>query len=182
MLSTEKKLRLLGCEVSLDGYLALVGNTEMKVSNASEYFEHIVAFNVSQYKIHPSSLPAAFNLASCLFSMHEWMWNTYGKALGENLDSAKDFNAHVQAECDAFKYIRDLANASKHISLTSPSTQATHITDTSSIQSKYDEGVYGGSKYGRGVVVINDGDKKVDFEAIADTVLLLWREQLEKLE
>lgn len=154
----------------------------MKISNASEYFEHVVTFNASQYKMQPSSLPAAFNLANCLFSMHEWMWNTYGKALGEGLDSAKDFNTYMQAKSDAFKYIRDLSNASKHVSLSSASTQATHITDTSSIQSKYGEGVYGVSKYSRGVVVINDGDNKVDFEAMADKVFLLWGELLDELE
>ena len=144
------------------------------VATARDYFDHVVAYNLQQYKSQPTSLPAAFNLASSLFSMHEWMWDTYGNALGADLSNARDFNSHVQIVCPAFKHMRDLANASKHVCLSSPSTQATHITDTTAIESRYGEGVYGVSKYGRGVVVIDDGGTKVDFENTADAVVKYW--------
>ncbi|WP_152563279.1 hypothetical protein [Ruegeria halocynthiae] len=148
------------------------------ISTARQYFDQVVAYNVQQYKAQPTSLPAAFNLASSLFSMHEWMWHTYGNALGANLGSARDFNSHVQTACPAFKHMRDLANASKHVFLSSPSTQAAHITDTSAVESRYGKGAYGRGKYGRGVVVIDDGGTKVDFENTADEVYKYWEDLL----
>lgn len=151
------------------------------VATAREYFDQVVAYNVQQYKSQPTSLPAAFNLAGSLFSMHEWMWHTYGSALGGSLRNAHDYNSHIQTACPAFKHMRDLANASKHVSLSSPSTQATHITDTSAVESVIGEAIIGVSKIGRGVVVIDDGGTKVDFENTADEVLEYWEEVLKKL-
>jgi hypothetical protein len=150
------------------------------ISTAREFFEQVVEYNLQQYKSQPTSLPAAYNLANSLFSMHEWMWHTYGNELGESLRNASAFNSHVQNACPAFKHMRDLANASKHVSLKSPSTQATHITDTTAIESRYGVAVYGVSKYGRGVVVIDDGGTKVDFENAADEVYVYWRDLLLK--
>lgn len=151
-----------------------------KITTAQEYFEQVVGYNVQAYKAQPSSLPAAYNLANALFSMHEWMWHTYGAALGKNLRSARDFNNQVQNACPAFMHIRDLANAAKHVSLSSPSTQATKIADTVAIKSRYGEGVWGVSKFGRGVVVIDDGGTLVDFENTADEVVEYWQYLLGK--
>lgn len=153
-----------------------------KIDSAKEYFDQVVDFNVTAYKAQPTSLPAAYNLANALFSMHEWLWHTYNKALKGTFHSARDFNAHTQNVCPAFKHIRDLANAAKHVSLSKSSTQASHISDTTSIESKWGEGVYGVSKYGRGVVVINDGGTKIDFENTADEVHDYWRQIIEELE
>ena len=151
------------------------------VSTAREYFEKVISYNLQQYKAEPTSLPAAFNLSNSLFSMHEWMWHTYGNALGASLRSASDFNSHVQSMCPAFKHMRDLANASKHVSLSSPSTQAAHITDTEAIESKWDEAVWDVVKWERGVVVINDGNAKVDFESTADELHSYWEAMLGKM-
>ena len=98
-----------------------------------------------------------------------------------SLRNASDFNRLVQSACPAFKHMRDLANASKHVTLSSPSTHATSITDTKAIKSKWGGAVYGVSKYGRGVVVIDDGGTNVDFENTADEVHGFWKEQLEQL-
>jgi hypothetical protein len=151
------------------------------IATAKQYFDDVVGYNLAAYKAQPTSLPAAYNLANSLFSMHEWMWSTYGTALGTSLNNARDYNAYVQANCTGFKYMRDLANAAKHVSLSSASTQATHITDTAAIESKWGEGVYGVSKYGRGVVVINDGGTNVDFENTADAVHAYWNNVLVNL-
>lgn len=154
----------------------------MKIKTAQEYFDHVIAYNLQQYKAQPSSLPAAYNLAGALFSMHEWMWSTYGTALGADLHSAHDYNAFVQVSCAGFKHIRDLANAAKHVLLSSPSTQAAHISDTTAVESRYGEGAYGVGKYGRGVVVIDDGGTHVDFENTADEVYEYWHCMIDEME
>jgi hypothetical protein len=110
------------------------------------------------------------------------MWNAYECKLGFGMHNKYDYSAYVQGVCGEFKYIRDLANASKHVFLTSPSTKATHITDTSSVDSKWGEGAYGVSKYGRGVVVMRAGDVIVDFEGAADKVFEYWQDMLERMD
>lgn len=156
------------------------------IATASDYFEQVLGYNLQQYKAQPTCLPAAYNLAGSLFSMHEWVWDSYGNKLeqhlGVKLGSAAALNTHTQSNCLAFKYMRDVANASKHVSLSKASTQATHITDTTAIESKWGEAAYGVSKYGRGVVVIDDGGTKIDFENAADEVVEYWCELLDELE
>lgn len=152
------------------------------ISEAGEYFDQVVDFNLQAYKAQPTSLPSAYNLANALFHMHEWVWHTYNSELKGKYPSPNRFHAHIQNVCPAFKHIRDLANASKHVSLTSPSTKATHIKDTTSIESKWGEAVYGVSKYGRGVVVIDDGGAKIDFENTADEVFEYWRQVMNEMQ
>jgi hypothetical protein len=151
------------------------------ITTAKEYFNEVVGYNLEAYKAKPTSLPAAYNLANTLFSMHEWMWSTYGTALGADCQKVKDYKAHVLADCTGFKHMRDLANASKHVSLSSASTQATQITDTAAIESNVGEAIIGVSKIERGVVVINDGGTNVDFENTADEVHAYWNNVLVNL-
>jgi hypothetical protein len=152
------------------------------IATAREYFDQVVAYDLDHYKAQPSSLPAAYNLAGSLFSMHEWVWDSYGDKLelqlGVKLRNAFALNSHTQSNCPEFKYIRDVANASKHVSLINASTQATHITDTTAIESTFGGGVFGGSKFGRGVVVIDDDGTKIDFENTADKVYSYWEHML----
>ena len=156
------------------------------ISNAKEFFEQVLDYNLKQYKADPTCLPAAYNLASALFSMHEWMWHSYKTeletALGEGFDSEKAFNKWMQKNLTAYAHMRDLANASKHFVLKNPSTAATKITDTVAIESKYGEAIYGKSKYGRGVVAINDGGTHVDFENTANEVYIYWGALLVKID
>jgi hypothetical protein len=158
------------------------------VSNAREFFDEVLEYNLAAYKADPTCLPAAYNLASALFSMHEWMWHSYKTelktVLGTGFDNEKTFNKWMQEDLTAYMHMRDLANASKHFVLRekSASTAATKITDTVAIESKYGEGVYGESKYGRGVVAINDGGKYVDFEDTAIEVYEFWGALLSKIK
>jgi hypothetical protein len=89
----------------------------------------------------------------------------------------------VQTPCTAFKYIRDLANASKHVSLNSASTSANHITHTTGQESVIGKGLIGAAKIGgRGVVSIVDGDKRIDFENSAEAVYSYWENLLSQFK
>jgi hypothetical protein len=83
---------------------------------------------------------------------------------------------------NTFKAHAQLSNASKHMSLSKASTQATHITNTSSIESKWGKAVWGASKFGRGVVVIDDGGTKIDFENTAEAVIAYWEDMLKSMD
>jgi hypothetical protein len=156
------------------------------IATAREYFDQVVAYNLEQYKAQPTSLPAAYNLAGSLFSMHEWVWHSYGdeleRQLGVTFRNAAALNAHTQSNCPAFKYLRDLANASKHVSLSKASTQATHISNTSAVESVIGEAIIGISKIERGVVTIRDGSENEDFEDAADEVYEYWKTLLDRLQ
>ena len=115
--------------------------------------------------------------------MRDWVWKSYdskqlGQRLGVKLSNKSAFNEHIKCKCPAFKYMRDVANASKHVSLSSASTQAKHIKDTG--LSGWGEGGYGLGRYG-GSIMIDDGGKKVYFEEVAKEVYCYWKNLLEKL-
>lgn len=158
------------------------------IGNTREYFDEIVEYNLQQYKAQPTCLAAAFNLANALFHLHEWFWHDYENELkimfGENVKSEKKFSGAVQDKCNAFKNIRDLANASKHVTLTQkPSTNAKHITDTYANEDDYVEDDYVEDDYveGKGVY-INDGGNNVDFGDCADEVYEYWSSLIIALE
>jgi len=151
------------------------------IGTANDYFEQVVGYNLATYKAEPSNLPTAYNLAISLFHMHDWVWHTYSSTLGTGLQNARGYNVDVQANCASFKHMRDLANAAKHVSLSSASTQATQITDTTAIDSGWSVGSWGTGKWGRGSIIINDGGTKVDFEDAADKVHAYWKELLSSL-
>ena len=165
-----------------------------KIGTAREYFDGVVAYNLQQYKAQPTNLPAAFNLANSLFHMYEWLWNGHETQIknhySQNFANNADFNSFVQSSCQSFKHIRDLANASKHMSLNNrASTSAKHITDTEAVSSVWDvDGNWDDNgtwddrgKWGRGVVVINDGGQNIDFENCADDVHKFWQDLLKQL-
>jgi hypothetical protein len=153
------------------------------IATAKEYFDEVVGYNLEAYKAKLTSLPAAYNLANTLFSMHEWVWDSYGNKLEPLLEvklgNKGALNAHMQSKCPAFNYMRDVANASKHVTLTkNPSTQATHIKNTA--VTGWGESGFGMGNFG-GSIMIDDGGTKVGFENKADEVHKYWKTLLDKL-
>jgi hypothetical protein len=153
------------------------------IETAHDYFEQVVGYNLQQYKAQPTSLPLAYNLAISLFHMHDWVWVEHKATLQAHFDanvaSKRGFNAHVQEACHSFKYIRDVANAYKHVSLSSASTSATHISNTAA--TGYGEGGYGVGGYGGGIIVV-DGGTRINFLTAAGKVYEYWRDLLAKLK
>lgn len=154
----------------------------MKIESARDYFDFVVLHNLNEYKSKPDFLPVAFNLSNSLFNMCEWMWHTYGRRLGIDICKRNDYVGYAVKSCPNFGYIRDLANASKHVTLNTPSTQMISASDAVSVGSGFGEGGFGIGKFSRGSVFIGAGGAKVDFENAADEVFEFWLRELMRFE
>ena len=105
-----------------------------EMNDAGSFFAKIVKPNVDDYRNKPSEFRTAFNAATALFHFHEWLFE-YKQAELEAKYSLRfsgkgDFWGYVGGLVPSSKFIRDLANASKHVKLTvRPSTSMTHIAN-----------------------------------------------------
>jgi hypothetical protein len=127
----------------------------------------------------PSSFRTAFNLASSLFHFHEWLYE-YSRAkleahFGKALDSPGAFWATVEATNPRFGFIRDLANASKHVRLTKrPSTHVSHVANTYIRIGTFQRGAFDPRVFDTEGVVMKDGASEVSFDACATELFNYW--------
>lgn len=145
------------------------------ISNAQEYFIEAVGYNMRQFMNDRSCLPAAYNLANALFNMRDWIWHSCRKDIechfGKKFPNREEFTRALTSACSNFEYVRDVANASKHVALTHASTKATDITKTGLLPGSWG-GSWGkswGGSWGRTIVII-DGSKHVHFELVSTSV------------
>lgn len=166
----------------------------MKTIDCSEsFFRNVITYNFDSYIENPESLPAAFNVAISLHSMHDWVWSEHQHGLVEvlkkDISSKRDFCACVADACVSFKYIRDVANASKHVLLSSPSTSLRSVREIESIDHTTPNDIWDDSlvwddrgKWGRGAISIKDGETWHDFEEHATLLLSFWNNLLQSLK
>jgi len=110
--------------------------TLIKLSTPKDFFDEVVEPNYNQFMSEPSSFRTAINVAISLFSMHEWIFELskpkVEKLLGKTFVKKHNLWKHIEGQTSEACYIRDVANASKHVRLTiNPSTKMTHIANTS---------------------------------------------------
>jgi hypothetical protein len=95
-----------------------------------------------------SSFRTAFNAATALFHLHEWVWEFKRTEVetkyGQTFAKKGEFWKFIEAQLPRAAFVRDLANASKHVKLTiKPSTSMTHIANTTIQTVGFGEGAYG---------------------------------------
>ena len=153
--------------------------TETSLTDAKEYFEQIVAGNVDDFLKEPSTFRLAFNAAASLFHQHEWLFeckkseleNKFGVAFAHK----HDFWQHVQTLVPEAGYIRDLANASKHVKLTiRPSTNMSHIANTVIQTSSFGTSAYGVSRYAADSVMMKDKGNDISLDDCVQKLRTFW--------
>jgi hypothetical protein len=168
----------------------LLGETAMVVSTITtpqEYFAEVLEPNYRDFMSRASTFQTAFNVASSLFHMSEWIaaskLTEASAALGVALKDKYALWGEVQKAVPNAGYIRDVANASKHVKLHSPSTGMTHIANTFISSFGYGQGgygvagVYGGAREMR----IKDNTGDVVFDDCAKDVYAFWSALIPKL-
>jgi hypothetical protein len=80
-------------------------------------------------------------------------------------------------------FIRDVANASKHVKLDhSPSTSMTHVANVSIMTAGFGEGGFGEGRYGGAAELkIKDGSDDVSFDKCAQNMFQFWKTLITKL-
>lgn len=139
----------------------------------------------------PSTFASAINVATSLFHFHEWLFDEFEADINAHFSTTFStkgkFWKHVEGTNANFGYIRDVTNASKHVTIggagfAPPSTGMTHIANTSIVSVGFGQGAYGQGAYGGGPnVVFNDAGNQISFDDCANQLYVYWKNLLETL-
>lgn len=154
--------------------------SEVSLHDAKAFFEQIVKPSVEEFLTTASQFRTAFNTATALFHLHEWLWEFKQAELeakyGRTFASKGAFWGYVETLVPSSKYIRDLANASKHVRLTlKPSTSMTHIANTVIQTLGYGEGGYGMGRYSGENVMMKASGHEVSLDDCVMNLMALWQ-------
>lgn len=146
------------------------------MSNAKDYFGEIVEPTVGDFLANASSFRTTFETATALFHAHEWLWQHDRAALEAHYVQAfakpKDLWNFIETQVPSAGYIRDVANASKHVRIDwRPSTGMSHIANTHIVTTGYGVGAYGAGRYGGRNVTMDDSGQSISFDdCVADLI------------
>jgi hypothetical protein len=159
--------------------------TEIVLDTSEKYFTEILQPEVESYFANASSFRSAFNVARSLFHFHEWLYVDrlldLESLYGRKFSSKGDFWGEVERAHQSHAFIRDFANASKHVRLTlKPSTSMTHIANTSLIVLKSNDTAIDPTVFG-GSLKMKEGDTDVSFDYCVEHLFQYWEALRAKL-
>jgi hypothetical protein len=138
------------------------------LDSASKYYLEILKPEHDEFFARPATLRSGFNLAKNLFHCTDWALAYHRNELeahfGVMLSDPADLWAEIEKRDGRFGFIRDVANASKHVRLTRrPSTSMSHIANTFIETGSFQSGAFQRSAFDTARVKIKNGSQDVDF-------------------
>jgi hypothetical protein len=143
------------------------------------FFDEVAKPSFDDFMNTESSFRTAFNAVTALFHLHEWIWE-FDRAkieakYSQTFASQGVFWKFIESKAPLAGFVRDLANASKHVRLTiKPSTSITHIANTTIQTVGFGEGLYGVGRYSAPNVIIRDGSKDVNLDDCVKELFQFW--------
>ena len=165
--------------------------TTTNLSSAVDYFAQVVKPNKDAFFGAPSTFANALNLAAALFHFHEWLFYSFRSELEAEFSTA--FSSHgvfwqrVEATDKRFGYIRDVTNASKHITIGTsgrkpkPSTGMRHIESTHLVSTPYGGRGYGRGRFSGANIIVDDSGAQISFDDCANALFNYWDGLLQKM-
>jgi hypothetical protein len=150
------------------------------------YYAEVMKPGYEEFFASSSSFRTAFNLASSLFHFHEWLYE-YCRAkleahFGKPLNTPGALWATVEATNQRLAFIRDLANASKHVRLTKrPSTSMAHVANTHIRIGTFQRGAFDPRVFDTGGMLMQNGATGVSFDACATELFNYWTRLLNEI-
>jgi hypothetical protein len=159
--------------------------TEVALADAKEFYLHVVKPNVEEFTTTPSQFRTAVNAATSLFHMHDWLYEFKRTELEgmykHTFESKGIFWRHIETLVPSSKFIRDLANASKHVQLTrQPSTSMDGISGTVIRSSGFGEGGFGVGRFGGQNVMMKDAGAVVSLDDCVRELMHFWGELVQE--
>jgi hypothetical protein len=150
------------------------------LDSASKYYSEILKPEHDDFFTAPATLRSAFRLAGVLFHFRDWLFHHHKAQLqahfGTTIPSPEALWEKVQSVDRQFGFIRDVANGSKHVGLTRPSTSMTHIANT-----VVEIGDLDSTGFDIARVKIRDGSVNVEFDHCARALFRYWTELSPKI-
>jgi hypothetical protein len=153
------------------------------LDSAEKYYLEVLKPQQDEFLGAPPTFRAGINLAASLFHFRDWLYKyrrpDLEKVFRKALPDVHALWRDVEAFDARFGYIRDVANASKHVSLDHPSTSMSHVADVA----------WHGGAFSRDFsrdfdvtrLTINAGGAQIDFEECATALFDYWTTLLKKL-
>jgi hypothetical protein len=156
-----------------------------RLDTVQKYFAEILEPEFQEFFSRPSTFRNTVNLARSLFHFHEWMWRQCKGNLeahfGKSLKTPGSFLGEMEKIDSRFGYIRDVANASKHVVLDGqPSTSMKHIANTYIEQAAFQSNTFQRNAFQTGGVKMKDEGKTIVFDECAKA-FSYWKALLAKL-
>lgn len=153
---------------------------------ADDFFLNVLVPNYNSFFLYPSTFASVVNLGNSLYHFHEWIYDTYRAKLdikyAQVFSSSGNFWAFIETQSSSFGYIRDMTNASKHVTIGKrpASTGMTHFANTHITVKGFGVGGYGLGKYGGAPdVTFDDGGRRISFDQCAKDLFNFWKSALE---
>jgi hypothetical protein len=149
------------------------------LDNPRDFFDEVTRPNYEDFFNTPSSFKTAFSLAMSLFNLHEWIFifnkDDVETKYGKKFTKPGELWEEVETQVPEAKFIRDLSNASKHVTLTiKPSTSMTHIANTEIQISSYGSSGYGQGRFSAPSVVFHNSGDVIYLDDCAKKLFDFW--------
>jgi hypothetical protein len=161
---------------------------QMLLDNSRKFYDWVLVKQRTDFFANAANFQHLINLASSLFHFHEWLFADYGSQLHVELGATRPFSnpgqfwGAVQSTNSKFGFIRDIANASKHVQLTrNPSTSMSHMANTSIQVASYDSSQWDNAKWDEPYAASKDGPIDVPFDTCAEELFDYWTLLIDKL-
>ena len=153
--------------------------TVVSLSDPKVFFEEVAKPSFDDFMTTVSSFRTAFNAATALFHLHEWVWEfnraEIERKYGRTFSKKGTFWKFIESQIPRARFVRDLANASKHVRLTiKPSTSMTHIANTTIQTVGFGESAYGVGRYSAPSVIMKDGSNGVCLDDCVQDLFGFW--------
>ncbi len=158
----------------------------VKLGNTKDFYDHVLKPNFDNFMNSPSTFQTAINMVMSLFHIRDWVFKVdklqVEQILGVSFSDEYAVWRHVEFVCPKAGFIRDVANASKHVTLDrQSSTSMSHIANAAIVSVGYGEGGYGQGRFSAPSVMMEDGSGHVSLDECAKEVYQFWSDLVGRL-
>jgi hypothetical protein len=155
--------------------------SKVRIERAIDFLNQMVIPDYQDFLQCQTDVRRAFHVACSLFHLRDWVYWDFKQSKGWT--EKGEVQQFLEGRCDEFRFIRDIANSSKHLRITSAGTPVISAGQTfatitrESLNPVYDSALryQGGSE----VLVTVDQGNPLRFAVIADKVLRMWNQLFE---
>jgi hypothetical protein len=161
---------------------------DLVLDSARKYYDWVLQKQYDDFFREPADFQRLINLASSLFHFHEWLYAEYSPILHIAINSpiaftsARKFWNEVEKTNSKFGFVRDIANASKHVKLTrDPSRSMSHMANTVIQVAQWDSAQFDQALWDVPYAASKDGSNDVLFDTCAKELFAFWTSMINQL-
>src|SRR5277367_2051040 len=172
-----------------------------KIETPRDFYSHVVGVDLMEFRNKPDDLRLAYHACVSLLSLRDWIYVNYVNAVWvwngvtqPPFVYKTDLQSSLEALCDDFRLITDVANASKHLTL-DKKRRRTQAEGVANVHVHTTTTYIGGATFGQFMfnvttfneppeivtedsVIIDDGGTLYDVMAAVESTSNVWAQLL----